>query len=41
MEKLDSLMDDQVVTIWVRVGQSKKRSLKVGGIYRECHQLGM
>ena len=40
VEKLDNLMDDQVATIWVRVGQNRRQSINIGGIYREHKQLG-
>ena len=40
VEKLDKLMDDNLATIWVRVGQAKKKSIISGGIYREFHQPG-
>ena len=40
VETLDHLMDEQVATIWVKAGQAKKHSIKIGGVYREQHQLG-
>ena len=38
--KLDQYMDDHTATIWVRVGDEGKNSLRIGGIYREHHILG-
>ena len=40
VEKIHHLMDPQVATIWVKAGFSKKHALRIGGIYREHHQLG-
>ena len=38
--RLDNYMDENSATIWVRVGEEGKNSLRVGGIYREHHILG-
>ena len=40
VEKLNKFMDGNTATIWVRVGKSKKKSLVIGGIYREHNQMG-
>ena len=41
VHKLTKHMDQDTATIWVKVGNVKKNSLIVGGIYREHQQLGM
>ena len=38
--KLDSLMDNQLATIWVKVGQARGKTVTSGGVYREFHQTG-
>ena len=38
--KLNQYMDEDIATIWVRVGASKKSSVVVGGVYREHKILG-
>ena len=38
--KLNQYMDTFTATIWVKVGTSRRNSVKVGGIYRELRQLG-
>ena len=40
VQKLNQFMNDDISTIWVRVGDSKKNSVVVGGIYREHQILG-
>ena len=37
---LHQYMDGKTVSIWVRVGSSRKKSLVIGGLYREHNQLG-
>ena len=38
--RLDQYMDDKSATIWVRVGNEGRNSIRVGGIYREHLILG-
>ena len=38
--KLDQFMGDQSATIWVRIGEEGRNSLRIAGIYREHHILG-
>ena len=38
--RLDQFMDDKSATIWVRVGNEGRNSIRVGGIYREHLILG-
>ena len=38
--KLEELMDDSMASIWVRIGNPGKNSIKIGGVYREHLILG-
>ena len=40
IEVLEHLMEDDIAAIWVRVGENKRNSIIVGGIYREHQILG-
>ena len=37
---MTELMDDEVATIWLKVGETRNKSLIIGGLYREHSQLG-
>ena len=39
-QKLNQYMDNETATICVRVGETKRKSIVIGGIYREHQQLG-
>ena len=40
VEVIEELMDKEVATIWVQLGDKRRQSIVVGGIYREHQQLG-
>ena len=40
VKKLDEFMDNENPSIWVRVGGTTKKSIVIGGLYREHQQLG-
>ena len=40
VQVLEDLMDKEVATIWVKVGTTRRKSVTVGGVYREHSQLG-
>ena len=39
--KLNQYMDRDISTIWVKIGKSGRKSLRIGGIYREHSVLGI